>query len=90
MAEIMGTGILSLPSTMAGLGYILGSVAIVVMAVAVYFQGFLLAKVKNRYYSQALSYGTLPTSSTAGPSRSSPGGSSMQIGLHCFATTSWP
>ena len=59
MAEIMGTGILSLPSTMAGLGYILGSVAIVVMAAAVYFQGFLLAKVKNRYYSQALSYGDL-------------------------------
>ena len=55
----MGTGILSLPSTVAGLGYILGSVAIFVFGVAVYYQGFLLAKVKNKYFSQVLSYGDM-------------------------------
>ena len=59
MAEIMGTGVLSLPSTVAGLGYGLGAAAIVAFAVAVYYQGFLLSKVKNKYYSQVLSYGDL-------------------------------
>jgi len=54
LAEIMGTGILSLPSTMAGLGYILGSFSIVV-----YYAGFILSKVKNRYYKQVLSYGDM-------------------------------
>jgi len=57
MAEIMGTGILSLPSTMAGLGYVLGTIAILSFAFAVYYSGFILAKVKNKYYKQVLSYG---------------------------------
>ena len=59
LAEIMGTGILSLPSTMAGLGYILGSFSIVVFAIGVYYAGFILSKVKNRYYKQVLSYGDM-------------------------------
>ena len=57
MAEIMGTGFLSLPAVMAKLGYGLGVVAIVTFAVAVYYSGFLLAKVRNRYYKHVLSYG---------------------------------
>ena len=48
MAEIMGTGILSLPSTMAGLGYVLGTIAILVFAFGVYYSGFLLSKVRNK------------------------------------------
>jgi len=57
MAEIMGTGILSLPSLMAGLGYALGTTAIVVFAFATYYSGVILMKVKNKYYKQILSYG---------------------------------
>ena len=53
----MGTGVLSLPATMAALGYTLGIIAIVTFAVAVYYSGFLLAKVRNRYYKHVLSYG---------------------------------
>ncbi len=52
-----GTGILSLPSTMAGLGYVLGSISLVVFSVAIYYSGFVLARVKNRYYKHVLSYG---------------------------------
>ncbi|QDZ20804.1 amino acid transporter [Chloropicon primus] len=59
LAEIMGTGILSLPATVAGLGYVLGSVSIALAAVAIYYSGFILAKTKNTYYSQILSYGDM-------------------------------
>ena len=59
MAEIMGTGVLSLPSTVAGLGYVLGAVCILVYGGAVYYQGYLLMRVKNKYYSQVLSYGDI-------------------------------
>ena len=61
LAEIMGTGILSLPSTVAGLGYILGSLSILIFAFAVYYQVshfitriVLLAKVLMHFSSPSL------------------------------------
>uniref|UniRef100_A0A7S3E6Q2 Amino acid transporter transmembrane domain-containing protein n=1 Tax=Chloropicon laureae TaxID=464258 RepID=A0A7S3E6Q2_9CHLO len=59
LAEVMGTGLLSLPSTVAGLGYILGSISIVTFAVAIFYSGSVLAKVKNRYAKHVLSYGDM-------------------------------
>ena len=57
--QIMGAGILSLPSTVAELGYIVGTSLLLVFSILVMYAGLLLARTKVRFEPDATSYGTL-------------------------------
>ena len=57
--QVMGAGVLSLPSTVAELGYIVGTALLLVFSMVVMYAGLLLARTKVRFEPEATSYGTL-------------------------------
>jgi len=66
MAEVMGTGILSLPSALASLGWVLGMLISLLFGLAATYAGLLLSHTKHYCYPEASSYADLALR-TGGP-----------------------
>jgi hypothetical protein len=56
MADVMGTGVLSLPSAASSIGWVLTCFSLVVFALCATYSGILLSNVRNDFFPSATSY----------------------------------
>ena len=59
VGEIMGGGIMSLPAAMGQLGFVLGSLSILVFSAVVMHVGLVLRRIKLHYHPDAVSYSSV-------------------------------